>query len=413
MVADSRLYTSAPPPQPSTGQLQTYLRFKGWRELSPGPAGSLWAKDEARISVPHEDDDFLIEGSIDRIAKFERRTPKEVRDSVRFLLFDVTHLRAANDRFVNDTIPLEAAAKILSFSRRMLQATATTARAERAQIGNNYSEPGNDAAKQTLMGHTERGSFVIPVLVALPEPSPVDLHNISLLEDFGDSGFRRAVPEPFERRAVRTFAQSMQAVQEIVVAPAREPTVDQIYELVYCGVSREFCTSLAGILKEPSVAQFGATIDWAPAVTPPATLSRRISIAADAAGLVQKVANKLRQTKVDPNQVFSGAIVQLRHKDPQDPYGEIAVSTVRRGRQSEVLVRLPLNQYEYAWQWHYQGRAVLVEGVVRRAPGQRLRVDMPSRFHPVDEMFLPQQQSAPGALRLPLRFYDPRERSPR
>jgi hypothetical protein len=374
--------------------LQTYLRFKGWRELPPGPAGSLWTKDEARIGVPHEDDDFLIEGSIDRIAKFERRTPKEVRDSVRFLLFDVTHLRATNDRFITDTITLEAAARILSSSRRMLHATATTARAERAQIGNNYSKLGNDVVKQALMGHTERGSFVIPVLVALPEPSPVDVHDISLLEDFSDSGFHRAAREPFERRVVRTFAQSMQAVQEIVVEPAREPTIDQIYELVYRGVSREFCTSLAEILKEPSVAQFGATIDWAPAVTPPETLSRRIAITADAADLVQKVANRLRQTKVDPNQVFSGTIVQLRHEDQQDLYGEIAVSTVRRGRQSEVLVRLPLNQYEYAWQWHHQGRAVLIEGVVHRAPGQRLRVDMPSRFHPVDEMFLSHKQPA-------------------
>ena len=205
----------------------------------------------------------------------------------------------------------------------------------------------------------------------------------------GDSSFHRAAPEPFERRVVRTFAQSLQAVQEIVVEPAKVPTVDQIYELVYRGVSREFCTSLSGILKEPSVAEFGATIDWAPAITPPRTL-QTVSIIGDAAELVQNVADKLRQTKVDPNQVFTGTIVQLRHESPLDPYGEIAVTTVRRGRQSEVLVRLPFDQYENAWQWHYQGRAVLVEGVVRRAPGQRLRVDMPTRFHPVDEMFLPE-----------------------
>jgi hypothetical protein len=94
------------------------------------------------------------------------------------------------------------------------------------------------------------------------------------------------------------------------------------------------------------------------------------------------------QTRVDPNQVFSGTIVQLRHEDSLDPFAEIAVSTVRRGRQSEVLVRLSMAQYEQAWEWHYQGRAVLVEGVIRRAPGQRLRVDKPSRIHPVDEMFL-------------------------
>jgi hypothetical protein len=389
VTVDDVLYSPAPPAVPNAEQLQTYLRFKGWHQLPPGPAGSLWDNDAVRIGVPHEDDEFLIKGSIDRIAKYERRTVKEVTDSVRFLLYDVTHLRASNDRFITDTIPLEAAAKILSSSRRMLQATATTARTERAHIGKSFSKLGNDVVRQILMGHTERGSFVIPVLVALPEPSPLDFHEDTLLEDLGDSSFHRAAPEPFERRVVRTFAQSLQAVQEIVVEPAKVPTVDQIYELVYRGVSREFCTSLSGILKEPSVAEFGATIDWAPAITPPRTLST-VSITADAAELVQNVANKLRQTKVDPNQVFTGTIVQLRHESPLDPYGEIAVSTVRRGHQSEVLIRLPVDLYENAWQWHSQGRAVLVEGVVRREPGQRLRVDLPTRFHPVDEMFLPE-----------------------
>jgi len=386
----SELSSTPPPALPSAEQVQSYLRFKGWHSLSAGPAGRAWGRDAVRIGVPYENDEFLIEGAINRIARFEERTPKAVRDSIRFLLFDVTHLRASNDHLIADTIPLEAAAKILSSSKRMLQATATTARAERAHIDGNYSTKGNEVVKQALMGHTERGSFVIPVLVALPEPSPIDSHELSLLADL-DESFHRAAPEPFERRVVRTFAQSMQAVQEIVVEPAEMPTVDQLYELVYRGVSREFCTALTGILQEPSVAEFGATIDWAPVITPPRTLSR-VSITADAADLVQRVADTLRQTRVHPSQVFTGTIVQLRHEDPQDPYGEIAITTIRRGHQSEVLVRLPLETYQRAWQWHYEGRAVLVEGVVRRSPAQRLRVDNPTRFHPVDEMFLSEQQ---------------------
>jgi len=386
MPVGSELSSTPPPALPSAEQVQSYLRFKGWRSLSAGPAGRAWGTGAVRIGVPYENDEFLIEGAIDRIAKVEQRPPKAVKDSIRFLLFDVTHLRAANDHLIVDTIPLEAAAKILSSSKRMLQATATTARSERAHIDGNYSTIGNEVVKQALMGHTERGSFVIPVLVALPEPSPIDSHELSLLAGL-DEGFHQAAPEPFERRVVRTFAQSMQAVEEIVVEPAQMPTVDQLYELVYRGVSREFCSALSGILQEPSVAEFGASIDWAPVITPPRTLSE-VSITADAAELVQRVADRLRQTKVDPSQVFTGTIVQLRHENPHDPFGEIAVSTIRRGHQSEVLVRLRLEEYEKAWQWHYEGRAVLVEGVVRRSPGQRLRVDSPTRFHPVDEMFL-------------------------
>ena len=382
------LSTVAPPALPSADQVRLYLQYKGWSTLSAGPAGSLWGNETARIGVPHENDDLLIEGAIDRIAGVEDRAPKIVRDSIRYLLYDVTHLRAANDRLITDTIPLETAAKILASSRRMLQASATTARGERAHIDRNFSAIGNEAVKHALMGHTERGSFVIPVLMPLPEPDPPDFHESTIFGEDDDIRFHRAAPEPFERRIVRTFAQSMQAVADIVVAPAKAPSVDQIYELVYRGVSREFCLALEGILHEPAVAEFGATIEWAPAVTPPSTLSE-VSINADAVDLVKNVADRLRQTKMDPHQVFTGTIVQLRHAELSDPYGEIAVSTVRNGRQSEVMVRLRLGQYQDAWEWHLQGRAVLVGGVIRRAPNQRLSVDSPTRFHPVDQMFLP------------------------
>jgi hypothetical protein len=114
-----------------------------------------------------------------------------------------------------------------------------------------------------------------------------------------------------------------------------------------------------------------------------------ITIEAEAKGVVERTAEKLRTQRVDPNRVFSGTIVQFRHENPDDPFGEIWVSTVRRGRPAEIVVRLRMDQYTEAWQWHTNGRAVLVEGSVRRAPGKPLRVDQPIRCHPADEMLLP------------------------
>jgi hypothetical protein len=42
VTVDDVLYSPAPPAVPNAEQLQTYLRFKGWHQLPPGPAGSLW-----------------------------------------------------------------------------------------------------------------------------------------------------------------------------------------------------------------------------------------------------------------------------------------------------------------------------------------------------------------------------------
>ncbi|MFG1853451.1 hypothetical protein ACGFJT_16570 [Actinomadura geliboluensis] len=372
---------------PTAGEVRTYLKFYGWQEMASGPVGSVWSSNGNRIGVPRESDNELIEASIKRISVAEKRDVMAVAESIRFLLFDVTYLRAANDYRITDTIPLATASKILTSARSMLRASATTARTERAQIGNNYSKLGDSVVREALMGHTRKGSFVIPVLMRLPEPIEEDRHQISLDHEMPE--VHRAPPEPFERRVVRTFAQSMQAMKEIVVEPARDPVKDQMHELVYRGVSREFCAALAGILSQKSVGEFEAKVDWAPAVSPPTTMQDSVSIDADAVDLVERVAKKLKQQKIDPKQVFSGTIVQLRHESLDDPYGEIYISTVRRGRAAEVAVRLPIEKYRQAWEWHNAGRAVLVEGIVRRpAPGKPLRVDTAVRCHPVDEMYL-------------------------
>ncbi|GAA0534851.1 hypothetical protein GCM10010172_14930 [Paractinoplanes ferrugineus] len=374
---------------PTANQLRSYLRFNGWAEQAPGPSGSIWTRENSRIGVPVDSDEELLSGALKRLAFAERRDPADVASNVKYLLFDITQLRADSDSRYADTIPLETGAKIVSSARKMFRASATTARWERAHIGSNYSRYGDEIVRRALMGHTKRGSYIIPVLMPLPEPDEPDRHQPYLRQDENDHvEFHRAPSEPFERRVVRTFAQSMQALREIIVKPAQEPRSAQVHELVYRGVSREFCMALAGILGQRSVADFEAAVDWAPAVPSPTTMPRSVSIEAEAEDLVAKVAEKLRQQKVDPSQVFSGTIVQLRHESQDDPFGEIAVSTVRQGKSSEILIRLPIELYRDAWRWHDEGRAILVEGTVRRAPGKPLRVDNALRFHPVDAMFL-------------------------
>lgn len=256
---------------------------------------------------------------------------------------------------------------------------------ERAQIGGSYTRRGDEVIRDALMGHTEKGSFVIPVLVPLAaDPVPVVPRQTAL----DDHSFSRVPAEPFERRAVRTFTQSLAAVRDLVVEPAHEPAATELHELVYRGVSREFCSALARILDESSVGEFETRVDWAPAVPGPGATPKSIVVESEAVDLVQKVADKLRQQRIDPSQVFSGTIVQLRHEE-DDPFGEISVSTMRCGKMSEILVRLPLEHYTRAWDWYSAGRAVLVEGTIRRGPGRRLMVDSPERCHPIDETFLP------------------------
>lgn len=374
---------------PTLADLHSYLKTHGWSADPPGPGGTLWTKEGSRIGVPHEPDDVLVGSVLTRLARAERRDVNATTIAVRHVRFDVTHLRAVNDYRIIDKIPLETATKLISSARTMLRATATTARWERAQIGGSYSRIGDEVVREAFMGHTERGSFIIPVLVPIPEPEQPDPRQPSLYDEQEEPVLHNAAPEPFERRVVRTFAQSMQAVHDLVVEPGRPPNADHLHELVYRGVSREFCAALVNVLDENAIGEFETTVSWSPVVAAPDTMPRQVSISAEAADLVRFVADRLRQQRVPSKQIFSGTIVQFRHENRDDPYGEIAVSTMRRGRQSEVRVRLPLDDYRTAWDWHNAGRAVLVEGLIRRSPGKPGIVDDPVRFQPLDELMFP------------------------
>jgi hypothetical protein len=373
---------------PALQDVQRYLRHQGWQANRPGVAGTLWTKDGTQIGVPHEPDDELILGIVARLAAFEKRSRRAIADAARYLLYDVAHLRVTNNYEITDTIPLEAAARIITSARVMLRAAGTTAWRQKAHIGRGYSRHGDDVIHDTLMGHTEKGSFVIPVLVPLDvEIQAPDSAGRTL--DLDNTGTQRFPAEPFERRVVRTFAQSMQALQQFVVNSQREPTASEVHELVYRGVSRELCLGLAKILSDQVVGEFGARIDWSSALPGPSLTYSSITIDAEAAKAIERVARMLHQPSSSTNEVLTGTIVELRHETRDDPFGEIAISTIRRGKPSEIRVRLPMNEYREAWAWHDEGHAVLVEGRVHRpSPGKPLQVDSPVRCHPVDELYL-------------------------
>jgi hypothetical protein len=375
---------------PDVDAIEAYLRDKGWRIIGSGSIGRLWGEGESSIGVPYRADDHIIDGVIERISLAEGRPKRTVARAIRFRLFDITNLRTANDRLIVDTIPLETAAKVITSARTMFRTVGTTARRERAEISGNYSRLGDEVVRDSLMGHTERGSFIIPVLVPLPEPDQPDTHQPRLDEGSDAPEFHSAQPEPFERRVVRMFAQSLHALKDILVTPAVDPTPTQIHELVYRGVSREFCSALSDILSQTAVAEFEASVEWASAIQAPGRVPLTVTIDADAVDLIDKAASKLRHERVNPTHTFSGTIVQLRHLSTHGDFGEISVSTMRRGRPAEIIVRLPLGIYQQAWEWHVADRAVLIQGKLTSSRGHRTRVEELYRIHPLDEMFLPE-----------------------
>lgn len=377
------------PRTPTLSQVQDFMESEGWAPQPPGSAGRMWVKNRARIGVPDSTsaDSDLVRGIIERIARFERKDLRFVTNYIRYYRTDVALLRAARDD-QTETISLDAASTVISNARTILRASGTTAWSERSNIAGNYSRQGDEVVERARMDHTVHGPFMIPVLVPLPQTETLT----APLPDVEGEQLFRAAAEPFARRVTRTLAQALVAVNEVIIQPERMPTARDLHTAVERGVSREFCSALTRILEEPSVAEFTAQFQWAPAVQASVTIPKTVQIEATASGKVKRAAEILKERRVEPRSTFSGVIVELRHVR-DDPWGLVTVSTIRHGRSCEIRVRLSYDAYQEAVTWHRDRRAVIVQGSVREGPGRRLIVDAPERCRPIDESLLPEPRS--------------------
>jgi hypothetical protein len=388
----SELLASALGSRTLTTNLHRYLRLSGWEPQPPGPAGSLWyhsapQRETLALAVPEpvEPDTGEWRGIVQRLAAFEERPAQAIMLSIITLYIDVTRLRTSNDVSYGGSIPLDAGVSLVQSAKAMLRSAATAARRPRSQIAGNYSKLGDEIAHQARMAHTEDGSYVVPIWIPLT-PDPEDQSDTIFIDD-------REQRMPFEtpeRRVTRTFAQSLEAVDKVVVQPDSPPRkAADLLPLVAAGGTRELVVALQQILEQPTVAQFEVDFSWAGGLMPPGGVARRVVLDAQAAPLLKEAARLLRLPDRFPREIYTGKIIMIMHR-PNEPAGEIGIDTVRQNRRCEVRVQLDLETLDKAYDWARTSRAVLVEGEVRRGgPGRKLRIDDPSRVLPLDETFLP------------------------
>ncbi len=356
--------------------LSLYLAGHGWESpRAPGTAGRLWDHRDTDLSVavPHE----VQEGSLDwcsitsRLAEVERISVEQVVVDVMLMSTDVANLRAANDLVITDTIPYEAGTAMMQGAWRMFRSCATTSMKVRAQIKGNYNKEADEIAGKARMAHTKRGSFIIPLLLPVSEPVPID-------EGLVDA----APPEPVERRVMRTFAEALTKVHEVVVVPEREPKPSDALNLIFAGVSAEFATALHTVLSEDAVAEFGATFQWAAVAGPQPESLIGVSIPAAAASRVEAMAKVLRQATPEPSiEILTGPIVAVA-RDPGQG-GTVTIDTFRKSRSTHVSVRVTDDRrFDDALDWMKRRTTVALEGRVSRQ-GNVLMSDQNNAVEPL------------------------------
>ena len=239
--------------------LVSYLQSAGWSAApTRGEQGQVWRRKGSRLAVPVPievaDGGPEWELILDRLGRVEESQPATIEQRIRRRLIDVANLRAAKDIVIADTIPYAAGVSMVRDSWTM-SSCATTSLGARSHVAADARRRGDTILEQARMAHTRRGSFIIPIYMPVPEPEEPE-------QDAAFEGIETAPPETYERRVMRTFAESLSIVQT-VVEPERDPTPNDVLDMVHAGVSHEFAASLHRILRNESVAEFSAEFEWA------------------------------------------------------------------------------------------------------------------------------------------------------
>ncbi len=343
-----------------------YLTATGW--LPPeeiGERGGLWRHPTSRhlLPVPNE----LVEGGIDwqviteRVAMLEDAEVADVAARLGGQAVDIANLRAAKDLVIRDTIPYSAGVILVQSSWMMLRSSATTAFGQRALI-RNYSKTGDDLIATARMAHTRKGSFIIPIVLPLTDPAPAEKGKKKPppLPGMGLT----AIPEPPERRVMRTFAEALGTLDREVLKPEREPRASIDPDLIRSGVSHQFVAALHRVLTQESVEEFSAAFDWSPLGGPAPKGLSDVSVPAAATERIGNVARRLKSRTVPRvEEQFVGPIQGVQRDHDADT-GSVTVEIARKGRTTSVSVNVSGLVLDEAWQWARDRKTVVVNSRV-------------------------------------------------
>lgn len=365
---------------------KAWMLQHGWNEVSEGPAGWMWkhtaaGEDTRKIAIVRNlsNDRRAFDGVVQRLAAAHEKPPAEVERTLRMWETDVHMLRAANDIVIAETIPLSAGAVMIESARLMYRSSATAAIRLRPEISGGYSKIGDEISEAVRMGHTERGSYVIPIYVRLSDPDEVPDDE----QPPFDGLERKSVEsvESAERRMTRTFAEAMQAIHDHVLTPERLPRADDVMGLVSAGVTREFVSAITRVLAEDSVAEFETRFEWAASQPAPARIVKSVSVPVGAKEKLTETVKILKRSKKREFNVMTGPIVTVS-KFPDDRTVFATIKTVRGGHPCSVTAFLPDFPLKAVTEWMTSGETVQLQGVVERQGGG-LVVRQPQGFGPI------------------------------
>ncbi|MFI6321612.1 hypothetical protein ACIBG8_29035 [Nonomuraea sp. NPDC050556] len=373
--------SSALEPHVGADELATYLQLHGWRPTQGGRLAQLWAH-------PHHEDSSillpLIEGAsdygkrvrllINDLAAQEDRDPREIQTDISLVFFDVTNLRAAHPELIDDSIPLQAGYQLFQSARKLMIAAAAATLRRQGHFGRSLPLQARDHARHVRLGHTRRGSYILPVISRARPSSPIPNEQEHLDMDVEES--------LFDRRVLGTLSGALQVLEDMTVRTERLPSKSEVADAVGVGVSRELCQAIGAVMATDAVSELDITFNWSPTVPPPRGATREVVFPKESSDTVEYVAEQLKTFRREREHLLFGLITDLHHSADEEALGgRVGMETVVDRRRRSVWFNLDEESYQLAVRCHGDRTRVMVRGVLRAPAGQQATMDV-SEFGP-------------------------------
>lgn len=357
---------ASPPAHPSSlrsGDVEALLQRLNWREVERREGwASLWRPEGAReegpeILVPEDTErpDYLrlINRALDDIGRVVGLSPAEVAVNASQTRSDVLRIRDLVETGPEYSVPLTHGIQLVDGVRKLLIAGAAATDRKRPYFGRSKKRRASGIGDKVHLGQTDRGSFVLTLLVAEP-----------VLDRRADTTSSPELDtEPthsYERRALVTAMRALAATRNAVSAAQAGDGYGPFLDAVAEGVSADLCEAVIELTSSARSSGVEFEVSWAARPRSPVTPAS-VGFEPRDVPTLQEAHRRLRPDSDRSEFELVGTVEGLR-RNVEDPEGLVTIRGTVDGQQRLVRVPLQGDSYSLATRLHDSRDQVEVVG---------------------------------------------------
>ena len=330
--------------------LSTYANTAGWeRQGTYREHSDIYTGENLpEIIVPRTDrlGDYasVVVELIRMFAQVKHQDESSVYRSLLTTDRDIVRLRTGDEEKGN--LSLDQGVDLISGARDMLKAVACSLGNPKMVYRAGAHQSARDLLSRVRLGHTERGSYVITlVMPVLPPPTPV------MFPD--DSGSDLPIERLLTVRLMKALFAARSATEEAVSGGA-----NSFREAVEDGVSANLCEDLVQIIDSSDTLDVNVT--WASS-QPNELLHKTAFFSRTDLPILRSAARSFREYSPKPDVRLYG-YVRLLERGPEEEDGTIRLNTMVDNKNVSVTAMLGRQDYERAVQAHRDKALVILSG---------------------------------------------------